>query len=250
MKKLFALSCMVVGITASFISCSKSSNSGSPHVALLSLSANATVGSNILVDSSGRAVYNFIFDAQGEANCLTGCAIVWPHEYFSNLTQSDLGTGLSIADFATVANSDGGMQTTYKGHPLYVYTGDTKTAGVWSVTGNNVEGGVWFAGQPNFTVFISNNKKITGLDSAYLTTPDGFALYTTTAAMPDGSLMAFKPAGSSVNVPARLSNADFAINSSGELTYKNTVLYTSNQDQKRGDIAAASLTNTSLVILQ
>ena len=252
MKKLLTSIC-ILSAMITFISCTKSSNNNNttpPQHVLLSLSSNATVGSNILIDSSGRAVYNFIFDAQGEANCLTGCAIVWPHEYFNGLAQSNLGTGLSISDFGVITNSDGGMQTTYKGHPLYIYSGDVKTSGVWSVTGNNIEGGVWFAGQPNFTVFISNNKKTTGSDSAYLTTPDGFALYTTTAATADASLTAFKPASAMINAPARLSSADFAINTSGQLTYKAAVLYTSKNDVSRGDIMGSSLANTSLVILQ
>jgi predicted lipoprotein with Yx(FWY)xxD motif len=251
MKKLFALSFMFSVLVAGFISCTKSNSSpATPHTALLSLSANATVGGNILVDSSGRAVYNFVFDDQGKATCLGGCAIVWPHEYFAGLTQSNLGTGLNIADFGVVTNSDGGMQTTFKGHPLYIYTGDAKTSGVWSVTGNNIEGGVWFAGQATFTVFISNNKLTEGADSAYLTTPDGFALYTTTAATADASLTPYKPTSATINVPARLSSADFAINTSGQLTYKNVILYTSSSDHNRGDITGASITNTSLEILQ
>jgi predicted lipoprotein with Yx(FWY)xxD motif len=232
-----------------YMSCSKNSSSSTPSTPLLSLSANATVGSTIIVDSSGRSVYNFVFDAQGTATCLSGCAVTWPHEYFKGLGQNDLGAGLSISDFSTVTNSDGGMQTTYKGHPLYVYEGDTKTAGVWSVTGNDIESGAWFAGQPNFTVFISNNKMSTGMDSAYLTTPNGMALYTTTATTPDASLAAFKPASTTINVPAKLSDSNFSINSSGALTYQGNLLYTCSSDVSRGDINGASLSSTSLIIL-
>jgi predicted lipoprotein with Yx(FWY)xxD motif len=242
---------LLLAATACFvlISCSKSSSSGAPSTPLLSLSANSTVGSTIIIDSSGRSVYNFVFDAQGMGTCLSGCAVTWPHEYFKNLGQNDLGAGLNIADFGTVTNADGGMQTTYKGHPMYIFSGDTKTAGVWSVTGNDIEGGTWFAGQPNFTVFISNNKKSTGLDSSYLTTPNGMALYTTTAATPDVSLVAFKPANATINVPAKLSSTDFALNSSGDLTYNGSLLYTCTGDVTRGNINGTLLNSTSLIIL-
>ncbi len=216
----------------------------------MSLSANASVGSTLIVDSSGRSVYNFVFDAQGKGTCLSGCAVVWPHVYFANLSQNDLGTGLSIADFGTVTNSDGGLQTTYKTHPMYIYSNDALTAGVWSVTGNNIEGGTWFAGQPTFTVFISNNKKITGFDSLYMTTPNGMTLYTTTSATVDASLAAFVPGSTTIDVPASLANSDFSVSGSGVLSYKGSILYTSKNDVNRGDINGASLSNTSLIIIQ
>ncbi len=237
------MGCIVV------LSCSKSNSSNSNSKPLLSLSANSTVGSTIIVDSSGRSVYNFVFDAQGKGTCLSGCAVVWPHVYFASLSQNDLGTGLNIADFGTVTNSDGGKQTTYKTHPMYIYSNDASTAGVWSVTGNNIEGGTWFAGQPAFTVFISNNKKITGYDSLYMTTPNGMTLYTTTATSVDASLVAFVPASTTIDVPASLANSDFSLSGAGVLSYQGSILYTSKNDVNRGDINGTSTSNTSLVII-
>jgi predicted lipoprotein with Yx(FWY)xxD motif len=248
-KKIIFASALAVMTCYALVSCSKKNSAGAPATPFLSLSANSTVNSTIIVDSSGRSVYNFVFDAQGKGTCLSGCAITWPHEYFKGLSQDDLGAGLNIADFGTVTNADGSMQTTYKGHPMYIFSGDKKTAGVWTVTGNDIEGGTWFAGQPNFTVFISNNRKNTGADSAFLTTPNGLALYTTTASTVDASLVAFKPAGSTVNVPARTSNADFAINGSGALTYNGSILYTSTADATPGEINGTLVSNTSLVII-
>jgi len=229
--------------------CSKSSSSGASAKPLLTLSANSTVGSTIIVDSTGRSLYSFVLDAQGEATCLSGCAFVWPHEYIKGLSQSQLGTGLSIADFGTVTNSDGGLQTTYKGHPLYIYGNDMETAGVWTVTGNNIENGHWFSAQPNFSVFIANNKSITGADSSYLTTSTGGTLYTTTATTPDASLVAYKPSSSTINVPAVLADNAFAVNGAGVLTYQCSVLYTCTSDAARGDINGAALSNTTLVLV-
>jgi predicted lipoprotein with Yx(FWY)xxD motif len=247
MKRIYVLLPLAAWTFFALLSCNKSnSNSSKP---LLTLSANSPIGSTIIVDSSGRSVYNFIFDAQGTATCIGGCAVVWPHEYFKNLSQNDLGSGLSIADFGTVTNSDGTMQTTYKGHPLYVYTGDAEVNGVWSVTGNNIENGAWFAGQPTFTVFIANNKKYTGSDSAWLTTSTGATLYTTTATTPDASLVVYKPSSTTIDVPAVLASNSFAVNGAGGLTYQGNILYTCTSDAARGDINGAALSNTTLVLV-
>jgi predicted lipoprotein with Yx(FWY)xxD motif len=248
MKSIYVMLPLAAWTCFTILSCSKSSSS-TPSKPLLTVSANSTVGSTIIVDSSGRSVYNFVFDAQGKATCLSGCAVVWPHEYFKGLSQNDLGGGLSISDFGTVTNTDGSMQTTYKGHPLYIYSNDALTAGVWSVTGNNIENGAWFSGQPNFSVFVANNKLSGGADSAYLTTSTGGTLYTTTAATPDASLVAYKPASSTINVPASLPGSSFSVNGSGVLTYQGNILYTCTNDAARGDITGASISSVSLVLV-
>jgi predicted lipoprotein with Yx(FWY)xxD motif len=48
--------------------------------------------------------------------------------------------GLGASNLGTVARSDGTLQVTYKGMPLYRYTGDTKTG---DANGQGV-GGIWF----------------------------------------------------------------------------------------------------------
>lgn len=249
MKKLLIISTAILLTAAGMVSCKKESNSPAASTILLSLSNNSTVGGNIIIDSSGRSVYNFIFDAKGVAACNRGCAITWPHVYFANLSQSNLGTGLSIADFSTTTNADGSMQTTFKGHPLYNYAHDSKTNGVWSVTGNNIEGGAWFSVQPNFSVFFLSPKFIGGDSTTHLTTDKGITLYTTTLSNPGSEWVAYQPSNKTINVTSRLSSADFSLNANGALTYNGSVLYTYANDKVIGDINGGSITGYSLVLL-
>jgi predicted lipoprotein with Yx(FWY)xxD motif len=51
------------------------------------------------------------------------------------------GTGVT-GKLATITRSDGSMQATYNGHPLYTYVGD-KAPGQAKGNGLNLSGGVW-----------------------------------------------------------------------------------------------------------
>jgi predicted lipoprotein with Yx(FWY)xxD motif len=249
MKKYLIITTAILTTILGIVSCKKESNSPGVSTPLLSLSDNAVIGGNILIDSSGRAVYNFIFDDNGVAACNGGCEVSWPHVYFANLSQNNLGQGLSISDFSTTTDIDGSMQTTFKGHPLYNYSHDTKTNGVWSVTGNNIEGGVWFAGQPDFSVFFLSPKLTDGDTTTHLTTNKGITLYTTTLSNPGSGWTAYQPTNKIINLPARLSSADFSINANGALTYNGSILYTYANDKVIGDTTGIGVTGYSLVLL-
>jgi predicted lipoprotein with Yx(FWY)xxD motif len=249
MKKFLIIPTLILITMLGAISCKKESDSPGASTILLSLSNNAAIGENILIDSSGRAVYNFIFDDNGVAACNGGCEVAWPHVYFANLSQGNLGQGLSISDFSTTTDPDGSMQTTFKGHPLYNYSHDSETNGVWSVTGNNIEGGVWFAGQPNFSVFFLSPKLINGDTTTHLTTDKGITLYTSTLSNPGTGWTAYQPTNKTINVPARLSPADFNINANGALTYNGSILYTYANDKIIGDTNGSGVTGYSLVLL-
>jgi predicted lipoprotein with Yx(FWY)xxD motif len=102
--------------------------------------AVAKIGSlgTVLVDSSGRTLYRFTPDGTGKSVCTGACSSIWPPLTVS--TSTVVGTGVGSGDLGTIMRSDGTRQVTYKGMPLYTYTGDTK-AGVAS--GQGVEG-TWF----------------------------------------------------------------------------------------------------------
>src|SRR5260370_20613158 len=57
--------------------------------------------------------------------------------------------GVSLTGkFGTIKRSDGTLQATYLGHPLYTYAGDT-SAGVVGGNGKNLSGGLWWAITPS-----------------------------------------------------------------------------------------------------
>jgi predicted lipoprotein with Yx(FWY)xxD motif len=90
----------------------------------------------ILVDSSGRSLYYFDKDTKSAIACTGQCATKWPPLVISSSASPGSMTGL-----ATTKRPDGSTQVTYKDHPLYLYSGDSKAgdvngdgfAGLWHV---------------------------------------------------------------------------------------------------------------------
>jgi hypothetical protein len=73
--------------------------------------------------------------------CTGGCASLWPPLTVpAGTTKVAGGAGVSSSDLGIIMRTDGSHQITYKGMPLYTYTGDTKPG---QASGQGV-GGTWF----------------------------------------------------------------------------------------------------------
>jgi predicted lipoprotein with Yx(FWY)xxD motif len=123
----------------------------------------ASVGSlgDALVNASGRTLYRFTLDTTGKSNCTGTCASLWaPLTVPAGTTHVLAGTGVGNGNLGTITRSDGSLQVTFKGMPLYTYTGDTKN-GVATGQGS---GGTWFVVTP------SAQSTATGASSATTTT--------------------------------------------------------------------------------
>ena len=117
---------------------------GQASAASVDVASNPKLGP-ILVDGQGRTLYLFQKDTGGQSSCSGSCASIWPPD---TTASPKAGTGVSASKLGTVKRSDGTMQVTYAGHPLYTYTADT---GPGQVSGNGINtfGGIWNAVQPN-----------------------------------------------------------------------------------------------------
>lgn len=108
----------------------------------------ATVGlaktnlGRVLVNNHGRTVYLFRADHGTTSACNGACAQAWPPLLASGKPKA--GKGLQTSAVTTIKRSDGKLQVSYHGHPLYTYTGDSK-AGDTSGQGLNAFGASWFA---------------------------------------------------------------------------------------------------------
>ena len=105
--------------------------------AAVDLGQNDTLGS-FLVDDKGLTLYLFTKDTPNTSNCYDNCATAWS----PLLTIGDpvAGEGVDASKLGTTTRTDGSVQVTYNGWPLYYYEED-KAAG--DVTGQDV-GGVWY----------------------------------------------------------------------------------------------------------
>jgi predicted lipoprotein with Yx(FWY)xxD motif len=100
----------------------------------------------ILVDSKGFTLYDFHKDKGGKSACYGACVGTWPP-----LTTSAAPSATSEAEKAqlgTTKRSDGTVQVTYAGHPLYTYVADTKPG---DTKGQDIDsfGAEWYALQPS-----------------------------------------------------------------------------------------------------
>ena len=93
----------------------------------------------VLVNGSGLTLYRFTSDKKGSSSCTGGCASVWPPLVVHG--RPSAGTGIRASKLGTIRRSNGQMQVTYAGYPLYLYAADTKAG---SDEGEGV-GGSWFA---------------------------------------------------------------------------------------------------------
>ena len=98
-------------------------------------------GHQVLTDSAGFVLYWFALDTPTASNCSGSCATYWPPV----IGTPSLASGISLTGkLGTVKRSNGQLQATYDGRPLYTYKGDTSAG---QDTGNalNASGGLWWA---------------------------------------------------------------------------------------------------------
>ncbi len=115
---------------------------GSGGPAVVNVGSEASLGS-FLVDSKGMTLYLFTKDTPNTSNCYDGCAAAWPP--LLTLGAPTSGAGVDASLLGTTTRTDGSVQVTYNGWPLYYFAND-KAAG--DVNGEGVQG-VWFVVTPD-----------------------------------------------------------------------------------------------------
>ncbi len=106
---------------------------------------HSTSKGTVLTNAQGKTIYWFAIDTATMSNCNGSCASFWPPVLGKAVAAS--GTSLPHG-FGTITRSDGKVQATYNGHPLYTYVGDT-AAGQINGNGKNLSGGLWWAMTPS-----------------------------------------------------------------------------------------------------
>jgi len=95
-------------------------------------------GVAVLTNSKGMTLYWFAPDTLTKSACYGSCAAYWPPVYGAQKA----GPGVT-GKLGTIKRTDGTIQATYDGHPLYTYIGDSHPG---QATGNNINlnGGYWY----------------------------------------------------------------------------------------------------------
>ncbi len=91
----------------------------------------------VLTNAKGFTLYWFAPDTSTKSMCNGSCATFWPPVP----GPATLSAGMS-GKIGTITRSDGSVQATFNGHPLYTFSGD-KSPGQASGNGLNIQGGLW-----------------------------------------------------------------------------------------------------------
>jgi predicted lipoprotein with Yx(FWY)xxD motif len=95
-------------------------------------------GKTVLTNAAGKTLYWFAPDTASKSACYGSCAAYWPPV----VGPLKAGSGVT-GHLGTIRRTDGSLQETYNGHPLYTYVGDS---GPGQAHGNklNLNGGLWY----------------------------------------------------------------------------------------------------------
>ena len=112
-------------------------STGSPAAATAGSLKTATIGgATVLTNAKGFTLYSFAPDTPTTSHCNGTCAQNWPPVKGPAAAAGVTGT------FGTIKRSDGTVQATFDGHPLYAFAGDT-APGQAKGNGLNAAGGLW-----------------------------------------------------------------------------------------------------------
>jgi predicted lipoprotein with Yx(FWY)xxD motif len=124
---------------------SESSGAEASGTGTVAVAKNPELGT-ILVDAKGFTLYDFHKDKGGKSACYGACASTWPPLSTSGAPHAM--SGAEASKLGTTKRSDGTLQVTYAGHPLYTYVADTKPG---EAKGNDFSsfGAQWYALKPS-----------------------------------------------------------------------------------------------------
>jgi predicted lipoprotein with Yx(FWY)xxD motif len=95
-----------------------------------------------LTDENGMTLYYYKRDFGEQSTCIDGCIGRWPVFYSKKIS---VPPGVNEKTFAQISRIDNKAQTTYRGYPLYYYSGDTQPG---DMKGEGIDGD-WFAIYPD-----------------------------------------------------------------------------------------------------
>ena len=110
--------------TSSAVSTQPAAQTGSRSSSAVLVKSAANPLGTILVDSQGMTLYHLSGEQNSKFICTsTACVGIW-HPLIAPSSGTPSG---EVSSLGTVKRPDGTMQVTYKGTPLYTFTGDQKS---------------------------------------------------------------------------------------------------------------------------
>jgi predicted lipoprotein with Yx(FWY)xxD motif len=136
---LLAVAAVVIGAAAA--ACGNSPAAGPPTYEVLSRGISGL--GEIITDGRGFTLYMYRPDHRGLSQCSGFCAQQWPPLVLpSGVTRPKAGPGVRVSLLGTVRRTNGELQVTYGGWPLYLWILDSSPG---QATGQADDMGLWYA---------------------------------------------------------------------------------------------------------
>jgi predicted lipoprotein with Yx(FWY)xxD motif len=135
--------------TSTSTSTSKAASTTTKTAAVVVIGAQSESGlGTVLVDSSGKTLYQFVPDAGKHVTCTGSCATVWPPVMLPSGAKLKASGGIEASLLGSDPDPSGGRVVTYAGWPLYTYVSDG-SPGSHTGQGINLNGGLWYVMSPS-----------------------------------------------------------------------------------------------------
>lgn len=124
-RRALVLSLLATLLSALLVPLASAEKAAVPANALVKVAFNKTLKKPILVDARGFTLYMYSTDSPGTSYCYNDptyhCSKAWPPLLTKGKPRA--GRGAKAALLGTAKRTGGGLQVTYKGHPLYTNAG-------------------------------------------------------------------------------------------------------------------------------
>ncbi|MFG2001841.1 hypothetical protein ACGFNU_22085 [Spirillospora sp. NPDC048911] len=125
---------LALGLTA----CGGSGDDAKTAKAATEVKVGKTALGAVLTDGTGRTLYGFTPDKEGQSTCVDACVATWPA--LASKDQPGAGDGVQTGLLKRIQRGEGTFQASYGNWPLYYYAGDQRPG---DAEGQGVDG-QWF----------------------------------------------------------------------------------------------------------
>jgi predicted lipoprotein with Yx(FWY)xxD motif len=132
------LALVVLGGSVAAVNTGGGAATGGSGASASTLGIESIGGVTVLTNAKGLTLYTFAPDKPNKSVCYGSCAAYWPP------VKGPVTVAAGVAGkLGTTKRTDGSLQATYNGHPLYTYIADTAPG---QAKGNklNLNGGLWY----------------------------------------------------------------------------------------------------------
>jgi predicted lipoprotein with Yx(FWY)xxD motif len=119
-RRIAVVAAALATALVAFVAVAAATGGSGRHARVVGTAKNATLGKTILVNLKGRTLYSLSAERKGRFICVDKTCLSFWHPLVVAAHTTPTGT----ANLGTVKRPDGRRQVTFRGGPLYTFSGD------------------------------------------------------------------------------------------------------------------------------